>query len=154
MILFRISKSAFAGDLTGKGAEKAGGRWNSAGTPMIYTCPSRSLCVLEVAVHTPLGNIPSEYSLTIFELPDSLSLTEHDPSRLPAHWNSFPHPHFTQVIGDTFIKQNKFLVMKVPAAVAEGDFNYLINPLHKDMKQVKIKTIEPFNFDTRLFNKK
>ena len=151
MILFRLSKSAFAGDLTGKGAELTGGRWNSAGTPMIYTSSSRSLCVLEVAVHTPLGNLPSDYTLTTYQLPDHLGYAEEVISKLPADWNSYPHPHFTQLIGDTFIKQKKHLLLKVPAAVAEGDSNYLINPLHPDIKHVKVKSVKDFHFDKRLF---
>ena len=154
MILFRLSKTAFAGDLTGKGAEKAGGRWNSAGVPMIYTGSSRALCVLEVAVHTPLGIMPSDFSLTTFELPDDISISEQSLSKLPAGWNTFPHQHFTQLIGDAFIRERKDLVLKVPAAVAEGDHNYLVNPLHKDVQKLRILSIEPYRFDKRLFGLK
>ncbi|MFZ1678022.1 MAG: RES family NAD+ phosphorylase, partial [Saprospiraceae bacterium] len=68
-------------------------------------------------------------------------------------WSSIPHAHSTQQIGDQFVKANKYLVMKVPSVIVPGEFNYLINPNHKDMKSVKIKSKEPFNFDKRLFQK-
>jgi RES domain-containing protein len=39
------------------------------------------------------------------------------------------------------------LVLKVPSAVVPGDFNYLINPKHKNFNKIKIKNKEPFSFD-------
>ena len=64
MIVFRLSKATYALDLSGKGAEKTGGRWNSKGIPMVYTSSSRALCTAEIAVHLPLGLVPSGYHLT------------------------------------------------------------------------------------------
>ena len=55
MIVFRLSKEQFAQDLSGKGAELVGGRWNSRGNAMLYTSQSIALCVTEIAVHVPLG---------------------------------------------------------------------------------------------------
>ena len=49
--------------------------------------------------------------------------------------------------------ENKYLVLKVPSVVVQGEFNYLINPNHPEISNVKIKTIEKFNFDERLFLK-
>ena len=41
--------------------------------------------------------------------------------------------------------------MKVPSAVVAGDFNYLINPMHRDVHKIQVKPIESFTFDQRLF---
>ncbi len=43
------------------------------------------------------------------------------------------------------------MVLKVPYMVVQGEFNYLINPNHKNIEKVKIKKSEPFRFDARLF---
>ncbi|MGB3529846.1 MAG: RES family NAD+ phosphorylase, partial [Saprospiraceae bacterium] len=75
MIVFRLSKSIYAHDLTGKGAEKSGGRWNSKGTALLYCSESRALCTAEIAVHTPLGNVPLDYELISVELPDHSLIT-------------------------------------------------------------------------------
>ncbi len=153
MIVFRLSKSKFCKDLSGKGAESAGGRWNSKGTPMVYTGMSRALCTTEIAVHTPLGNVPKDYTLLNIELPLRFSLFKLEETKLPKDWKSFPHPNSTQLLGDKFISEGKYLVMQVPSVIVQGEFNYLINPNHKDMKKVKIVKVEEFVFDKRLFIK-
>jgi RES domain-containing protein len=153
MIIFRLCKSIYSGDLSGKGAEKFGGRWNNKGTSIIYACESRALCTTEIAVHTPLGNIPTEYELITLEVPDSVGITELDRNDLPSDWKLFPYSHSTQLIGDRFISDNKYLVLKVPSAVVQGEFNFLINPGHRDIKLLKIVSIEPFGFDGRLFKR-
>jgi RES domain-containing protein len=119
---------------------------------MVYTSESRALCTTEIAVHTPLGNIPTDYQIISIEIPDEL-IGDVELSSLPSNWNSIPHSHLTQIIGDRFILDNVYLVLKVPSAVVKGDHNYLINPNHKDINKVKILEVEGFNFDKRLFVK-
>lgn len=153
MILFRLSKGLYKHDLSGRGAEIAGGRWNSKGIPLLYTCESRALCTTEIAVHTPLGIVPHDYWLITLELPDGLPFTEILLKELPEDWKTFPHPNSTQLLGDAFVQQGKFLGVKVPSAVVHGDSNYLLNPRHPGFPQVTIKETEPFPFDERLFIK-
>lgn len=153
MIVFRLSQSKYAADLSGKGAENSGGRWNSKGTPMLYTSESRALCTAEIAVHTPLGSIPSDYNIITVEIPDKTEVVELDVSNLPVDWKSFPHSDSTQKLGDKFISDAGFLVMKVPSSVVVGDNNFLLNPNHKDFNKVKIVNVDPFTFDERLFIK-
>lgn len=148
MIVYRLSKEIYANDLSGKGAEIAGGRWNSKGSAALYTAQSIALCVTEIAVHIPLGILPKDYRLIHIEIPDT---DFFEPKRLPKDWNTFPHPDSTQKIGDRFLKENKFLFMKVHSAAVQGEFNYIINPKHIDFSDVKIKKIEKFTFDDRLF---
>ena len=153
MIVFRLSKSTYAADLSGKGAEMSGGRWNSKGTAMVYTSQSGALCTVEIAVHTPLGIIPLDYTLVTIEIPDELSIQEITLDELPKDWNALLHIHGTQLIGDQFIKSGIHPLLKVPSAVVQGEYNYLINPRHPESRKISIRKIEPFNFDSRLFVK-
>ena len=153
MIVFRLSKSMYANDLSGRGAEKAGGRWNSKGTAMVYTSESRALCTTEIAVHTPLGILPLDYVIIAIEIPKTMAIQELEIDVLPEDWKSLPHSHSTQEIGDSFVITEKFAVSRVPSAVVQGEYNYLLNPSHKDFKKIKVKLIEPFDFDERLFIK-
>ncbi|MEO5569809.1 MAG: RES family NAD+ phosphorylase [Bacteroidia bacterium] len=153
MIVYRLCKRKFGNDLSGKGAEKSGGRWNSKGVAMIYTCESRALATAEIAVHIPLGTLPADYELLTIEFPNKIKILTIKPTILPDDWKTFPHPDATQRIGDKFVLGNKFLVMQVPSAVVDGDFNFLINPQHNEINKVKIVKREPFEFDKRLFRK-
>ena len=152
MIVFRLSKAKYARDLSGKGAEIAGGRWNSKGRAVIYTSASRALCTTEIAVHTPLGNVPMDYHLISIQVPNAAIFALPE-SKLPPDWKGFPHSMNTQKMGDKFLQDNKHLVLRVPSAVVQGDYNYLINPRHADFSKVKIVNVEPFSFDERLFKK-
>lgn len=151
MKLFRLAKLKYSRDLSGKGAEMAGGRWNSKGTPMLYTADSIALATTEIAVHVPLGILPKGYVAITYELPELVTIQELEPGELPADFRSIPHSHSTQVIGDEFIIRKKTLILKVPSVVVQGDFNYLINPNHPDLEKVVILAIEPYEFDERLF---
>jgi len=148
---YRLAKQNFALDLSGKGAELSGGRWNSKGVSVLYTSQSRALCLVEIAVHAPVGIVPMNYYLTEIEIPDEIELCLVFEETLPPDWNTFPHSPFTQKIGDDFVAANKYLILKVPSAVVQGDFNYLINPKHPDFGLIKIIQTEPFTFDKRLF---
>ena len=153
MIIFRLSKGIYAADLSGRGAEKFGGRWNSKGTVMVYCGETRALCTTEIAVHTPLGNIPLDYRLITLNVPANVSIITLEPTDLPPDWKALPHAHGTQVVGDAFVTYLKAAVLKVPSVVVPGEYNYLLNPAHRDFKKIKIKSIEPFDFDERLFVK-
>lgn len=151
MIVFRLSHIKYCNDLSGKGAGTYGGRWNSKGKALLYTSDSRALCITEVAVHTPLGIVPVDYSLGIIEIPDDSRVQEIIPDQLPADWKSFPHSASTQLIGDQFILDKKNLILKVPSAVVPGEYNYLINPAHPEFPTISLLRTEPFTFDARLF---
>ena len=151
MILYRLSKAKYSDDLTGKGAEITGGRWNSKGTAIIYTCPSRALCTLEVAVHLPLSIVPKDYMMTTIEIVENPSIKSITEAQLPQDWQSFPYSKLTQKIGDQFVEKGNYLLLKVPSAIVQGDYNYLINPHQKTFKNVRIKSKVLFPFDNRLF---
>lgn len=152
MIVYRLASDKFKNDLSGKGAELAGGRWNSKTVPVVYTSETRALCVTEVAVHTPLGIVPKDYYLVTIEIPGNIEIKEIKATSLPEDWKDIPYGYDTQQIGNKFILTNKYAVLKVPSAVVAGDYNYLLNPRHPDFHQIKIKKTEKFEFDKRLFS--
>ena len=151
MKVFRLTKAKYAETLSGVGAAKFGNRWNSKGVEMIYTAGCRALAVTEILVHLPTGLIPQDMMMLQIDIPDDLNIQVLDTKILPPDWNVFPPRLETQQLGDTFVFENRFAVLKVPSAVVQGDFNYLLNPNHPDFKRIKIISQEPFGFDVRLF---
>ncbi|MCB9227427.1 MAG: RES family NAD+ phosphorylase [Chitinophagales bacterium] len=151
MEVYRITKTKYAKSINGFGAEKFGGRWNSKGVAMLYTSQSRALAMTEVAVHLSYGIMPKDFSLVTIEIPNNTMIEELKIEDLPKNWDNIPHNGNTQLIGDDFVSEQEYLALKVPSVIVKGDFNFLINPLHKDFDKIKIKNIEPFLFDNRLF---
>ncbi|MCC8423794.1 RES family NAD+ phosphorylase [Mucilaginibacter sp. UR6-11] len=148
MILYRLVKSVYADDLSGNGARLYGGRWNSEGKAMVYLASSRSLAVLEALAHLNPTNMPDDYSIITIEAPDSIN--ELNLNTLPKNWKEYPEQNILQQFGNHFLFQNKKLLLKVPSALVDEEFNYLMNPLHKLAPSVKIITKKPFRFDERL----
>lgn len=153
MMVYRLSRGKFKNDLSGRGAELAGGRWNSKGVAILYTSESIALCTVEIAVHMPLGIVPADYYLVRIHLPDDAAIQEITAEELPADWKSFPHANSTQEIGDAFVVEGECLALKVPSASVQGTYNYLINPRHRHFSRVEYMDAVPFEFDRRLFVK-
>ena len=149
MIVYRLSKGKYYRDLSGKGAEMYGGRWNSKGTALLYTSESRALTFAEISMHIPLGIVPKDYFLITIQIPDAAKVLELAEADVPADWRANPHSDSTQKIGDKFAAELKYPILRVPSAVVPGDFNYLVNPAHPMMSQVTIVEVEPFEFDSR-----
>ena len=150
MKVFRLSREKFATPLSGKGAALKGARWNSVGVELIYTSQNRSLAMAEVAVHFTLATLPIDYVIITIDIPENIAIKVVVEKELPINWMDFPHPVTTQKIGDDFVIENKYCVLKIPSVVTKGDFNLLINPNHKDFKKVKITAMEKFPFDKRI----
>lgn len=147
--IYRITKKEYADDLSGIGAFKVGGRWNSKGSQMLYTSSSISLSVLENLVHLSIHHVPSEMVIVKISIPtDSISFIERE--SLESIWDKFPFETYTQRIGDQWLLSQESLVLVVPSAVNIYEYNYLINPHHPKFKDVKIEEIIPFDFDSRL----
>ncbi len=148
MIIYRISNEQFRNDLSGNGAAINGSRWNSSGTRLLYTSQCVSLCILESLVHLRQNYIPDSQYLLEIEINAKHNAHEIFLKKIKHNWRE--EIQYTQWIGDQFIKNNESLMLKVPSAVVPEEHNFLLNPLHKDFKQVKIIAAELLNLDKRL----
>ena len=153
MLVYRISRSRYADDLSGTGAGLYGGRWNPVGISLLYTSGSISLSCLEYLVHNFHVMASEEICLTKIQIPDTDAIRHVDAKELPADWKEKTYlPQSTQSIGRQFFEQGKHYLLKVPSAIVPDEFNYLLNPVHPLHKQTKIKDhITPFVIDERLF---
>lgn len=151
MRVYRLVRKKYPNPLSGEGAAQSGNRWNSKGTALIYCAASRALAMAEVAVHLSLGLLPKDYEMIELEIPRKVSIHTLELERLPQGWNSFPHLLQTQALGDEFVAAEKSCVLQVPSAVVPGDFNFLLNPLHREFAQVQVISRVDFPFDPRFF---
>ncbi|HSC29653.1 MAG TPA: RES family NAD+ phosphorylase [Vicinamibacterales bacterium] len=149
---WRIVKARYAADaFSGEGARVEGGRWNSPGSPVVYTSQSAALAALELLVHLGRSAVLSTYVLVPCSFDERL-VSRIDPGRLPANWRSYPAPVELQFLGDNWLRTALSAVLEVPSAVIEIDSNYLLNPRHRDFREIRIERPRPFQFDARLAN--
>jgi RES domain-containing protein len=151
MEIYRITQKEYAEDLSGNGARLFGGRWNSEGFFALYTSSSRSLALLETLAHTPAKMLDVRvYHLITLFVPDNISSEKISVENLLPGWNAPDTRPFTKKIGDRFLADKKNLLLGVPSVMMAEEINYLINPLHNDMKQVKLINKRRIYFDKRV----
>lgn len=150
MKAYRIAKTRYINDLSGSGARRYGGRWNHKGTSMIYTSENRALATVEYLVHVPLSIVPTHLSLATLQIPDKITPKAISKSDLPGNWREYPAPSKLAELGTNWANKSESLLLRVPSAVVEHEYNILINPLHPDMKHVSIAQIERYTVDKRL----
>jgi len=152
MKIWRIMRPAYADDpLSGAGAARFGGRWNSIGVPMTYASTGRALAVLEMLVHVRREQIPVDALLLPVDVPDHSIIELGD---LPMGWNGIPYGETSRQAGNRWIQQGLSLAMLVPSAVLPEERNILINPAHSQFGKIRVGKPELGAFDRRLFGRK
>lgn len=151
MRVYRISRPEYvATALLGNGAALAPGRWNSRGVRLAYTASSVSLAMLEILVHVNREDVPDGRRMLDYEIPDA-ALAELPPNRWPRGWDKLPYSDAVRRVGDGFVRDGRQLALRVPSAVARGEFNVLVNPAHPQFGQIRLLADDPLALDPRLF---
>ena len=151
MKVYRLTPKKYATDLSGMGAKLYGGRWNRVGVSILYTSENLSLSVLENIVH--INNptfLPTFQAITI-EIPDSFK--EYFTDDFPDNWQEQEGFENLRELTDDFVEKREFLSMKVPSAIIDVEYNFLINPQHPLFKKIEVINQQDFSFDQRLFSR-
>ncbi len=142
MLVYRIAKRDVVADLTGTGARLFGGRWNHRGTAVIYASETRALATVEYLVHLSLSNAPKDLMIATIEIPDNIVPEDVSRASLPRGWRDYPPPRGVADLGTRWAKSKQSLLLRVPSAVVEQEYNILINPLHSEMQRVVLREVE------------
>lgn len=133
--------------LSGEGAFRFGGRWNSPGRRAVYLGGSLALASMELLVHLRMPEVLKTYRKLRVRIPQEV-ISALDERRLPDGW-AMPGLHpVTQDIGDRWLASRESAVLRVPSAVVAGEANYLLDPTHPDLAKVEAGGIEDFRFDS------
>jgi RES domain-containing protein len=150
MKAYRIVKRRHAAQaFTGEGARLYGGRWNLAGTPMVYAAHTRALAALESLAH--FGGAERRLRFVTFEIeiPDP-HVAQLDRSTLPRGWRSGEPSPGTQEIGSRWQREGRSVALAVPSVIVPEEFCVLLNPHHPGTAHVMISYPVEFQFDERL----
>lgn len=139
MKLFHLASLPFSGSLTGESSMDVKGRWHNVDLRCLYTCGSKSRCIVESGFLVEEG-FP-DLVFTIYEVPDN-SLLEFTEDELPADWNAWPSNASTRTFGSRQLNEMKALVLSYPSAVFPEERIYVINTRHPLMDSVKVIGIE------------
>jgi len=148
--VYRITKTLYSQDLSGTGARLYGGRWNPKGISVVYTAASRALATVEYLVHVPLSLMPRDLRMVTLYIPYWITPKTITIADLPANWRDYPAPPELAELGTQWARAQETLLLRVPSAVVEQEWNVLLNPLHPDMPHVTMPQVEPYQFDSRL----
>ena len=148
MEIWRICKQKHQNSaFSGAGGLYAPARWSPQGFLVVYTSESLALASLEF-VHTESDRIPL-VAIRAF-LPDDIAVTAVSVNSLPSDWQDATAYLDLQNIGKQWLISQQSPVLKVPSAIIPVEFNYLLNPQHRDLHL----TLDPplsFKFDKRMW---
>ena len=145
MKVYRITLAQYAQKLYAPGTAA---RWNSEGRFVIYTAGSVSLACLENLVHRNAAALNASFKLMYIDIPDTITINELPAGSLGQDWELDLMQ--TRAFGNRWLDEQQGLVLRVPSAIVQEEFNYLLNPAHPQFAQISLLGSEAFNFDRRL----
>ncbi len=154
-IVYRIGVDApayEADDLSGKGAEITGGRWNEKGAAVVYAAESRSLACLETLVHLAAGGLPFNRYLVEISIPDSVwaAAQTESAASLPVGWDCEPASRTSIGFGTAWLRSGRSAVLVIPSALVAEECCILVNPAHPDSASISAVKSRRWLYDPRL----
>ena len=149
-VAWRVTKQKYAANaFDGERARLHGGRWSSQGVPVVYVSGSLALATLEIFVNLQDDKPMSAYLSYRVEFAEELVEIIRD---LPGTWSGNPSPPQTRAMGDDWIRRGTSVLLRVPSVVLPDaeEWNYLVNPAHRDFKKLRISGSSPLSLDARL----
>ena len=138
--------------MTGAGAAKSAGRWNSTGEAVIYAAQTISMAVLETAAHIDDAGLPLNRYLVELDVPDDVWTFREalDAAALPPSWAAIPAGQASVKIGSTWLVAMRSAVLLVPSVVVPEEHAALINPAHAGSRRITARIVRLFEY-SRLF---
>lgn len=150
--VFRLGLANFKNTFwTGEGGLHVDGRWNTPGRRIVYTAQSLSLAQLEVLVHVADRQHMPKLVQARALIPDMVSVRTIEPAVLRAGWRRFsPYSEQTQRLGMQWLSEASSAILRVPSAISEAEWNFLLNPVHPEFSKVELGEPKPFAMDPRV----
>ena len=141
---WRLTRRPWA-DLSGEGARRHGGRWNSPGRAVVYLSEDAALPVLEVLVHLdlPPDLLPLDYVLMHVDLSPLAPTVEAGPIDTLDMADS-------RAWGDRWIAEARTPLLRVPSVLVPESTNLVLNVSHALAEGLAVPASRPFAFDPRL----
>jgi RES domain-containing protein len=154
-IVYRIATDTAdyeADDLSGRGAQITGGRWNENGFALIYAAENRSLACLETVVHLGAGGLPFNRYLVEISIPDPVWAAAQceTPASLPVGWDAEPAGRASIGFGTSWSRSGNSAILLIPSTIVPEEFCVLLNPRHADSARLSAVKTRRWLYDPRL----
>jgi len=147
MIVYRLSNIKYASTLSSSGAAN---RWNRLFKFVIHCSENISLCALELLAHTNGIRPAGEFKIMEIEISDQSDMKFVTLAQLPENWHQLQSYALTQQIGNEWYESKSTLLMRIPSAIIQTEFSYIINTHHPDFsRDVKLINTKDFFWDSR-----
>ena len=154
VVLWRIAKHTEqyrADDLSGGGSKFSGGRWNTRGTPVVYTSDTIALATLETLAH--LGNTTALRNAFLIRVDvppivwaerEYVDASDYDPT-----WVAEPPGTTTIGFGDNWLHGASAPLLEVPSVIVPEENNVLVNPAHPLARKIRATVARQYIYDPR-----
>jgi RES domain-containing protein len=152
MLLYRVTLQAYARDLSGRGAQMYGGRWNPKGMAALYTSETPAQALLEFLPHFPETCAPPDLALVTISAPDNLKIEEICHDELPENWDAKPPTTLTATIGREWLMKGATAALRVPSVMLPFGkaWNLVLNPAHPQCIGLEVVEVVAISVDPRL----
>jgi RES domain-containing protein len=136
--------------MTGEGAQRTGGRWNSPGRPLVYAAETFAGSMLELLIHMNRLKLPKNRVYVEISIEDSLISSA--PANEVHGWDDSDQ-RASRAFGDQWLRDCRSLSLLVPNLATGGvERNLLINPNHRRFSEAVVSTPVAVVWDARLFH--
>jgi RES domain-containing protein len=147
MLVYRILHKKYGEPLLAPGIA---GRWNSAGKKVLYCSESVPLAFMENMIRRQGVGFNNDFQIACIEIPDDAVVKEIPIQDLTAGWDN-PYDYVgCQKLAGPWFDNMESLVLKVPSAVLNVCYNYVLNALHPDFNKIKLAAVTPLIPDKRI----
>lgn len=121
------------------------GRWNRKGQRAVYTSTSRALALNEVLAHLPKNSLPTGYSLLTMVL---------RPGDIVYRRSLSAAQKWFGTVGRVLSEDSGDPIALIVPSVIVPEYNVVLYPRPRNFEPefVQIAALDPFEFDSRLFD--
>lgn len=141
-----------AEDLSGRGAQETGGRWNSKGKAAVYAASTIALATLETLAHLGSYIAIRNVFLVRIDIPAAVWRAREivEANDLDVTCLAEPPGSTTIAFGDKWLDTGGCPVLLVPSVIVPEEYNLLINPAHPASRKIAATVTRQYIYDPRL----
>lgn len=101
-------------------------------------------------MHCDLDLVPVDLVAIEIDVPDGVAIDALDVRDLPRSWRRYPAPRLLQRLGNDWLDRAGACLLRLPSAIVPSESSFLVNPVHPEVRELRLVGRSSFRFDPRL----